>query len=352
MKKTILILLTIFSVMIFSEEAYKRIQVTGTATETIMPSSASIMFTISSENENLDKASQENAGTLDRYKSLLSKSGVKYEKIESSSYNSNKVEYWDNILVNKGEKEFTTALTVEITVRSQDNLRSIVNVLSTENIDRFSKSGKEEGVYQFTISEKAQDSKSSYQKALSRYRTLEAKVLKTSLVNEVRIASYDTNEVSKEKYDRVKKEKYMVTHVIKIKTKDVKNLGKLINLGYALNIYPNSYIQYDIDNKEQIENRLYEKAYLEAKKKAGKILAKTDLNLYKPLVVTDNSRYNIQPYNEYFSNYNPLMRKTDDIKKSSDKELMDLAGTSTLMINPKKQVVTKTVNIEFQMEKK
>ena len=60
MKKIILILLTIFSVMIFSDESdlfYKRIQVAGTATETLMPDTASIMFTIYTENEDMNKAS-------------------------------------------------------------------------------------------------------------------------------------------------------------------------------------------------------------------------------------------------------------------------------------------------------
>ena len=338
--------------MLFSEEVYKRIQVTGSATETISPSSASITFTITSENEDLTKASQDNAVILEKYKSLLSKSNIKYEKIESISYNSNKTEYWDNVLVNKGEKEFGTALSIEMDIRNQDKLRDLVNILSSENINYFSKSNKGDAIYSFTINETDVNSKMSYQKALSRYKTLESKLLKDSIVSEVRIASYDTKETNKEKYDRVKKEKYRVTHVIKIKTRDVNNLGKLVNLGFTLNIQPNSYIQYDIDNKEQIESRLYEKAYLEAKKKAEKILAKTSLDINKPLVVTDNSRFNIQPYDEYFYNYNPLARKTEDVMKSSEKELIDLANKPNLTINPKKQVVTKTVNIEFQMDNK
>ncbi|MBP9479008.1 MAG: SIMPL domain-containing protein, partial [Sebaldella sp.] len=60
----------------------------------------------------------------------------------------------------------------------------------------------------------------------------------------------------------------------------------------------------------------------------------------------------IQPYNEYFSNYNTLARPKEEVKKSSDKEITELVETSNLIINPKKQIVTKTVNIEFQIEKK
>ena len=355
MKKIILPLLAVFSMMIFfffSDTFYKRIQVTGTSTETITPSTASFTFTISTDDENLDKASEENAALLERYKKLLSKYGIKYEKIESVLYDSNKNEYWDNVLSNKGEKEFTSSLTIEITIKDQNKLRDIVNVLSSEKIDYFSKSGRETGTYQFNIRETAVDNKTSYQNALNKYKTIENSLSKTGLVSEIKISSYDTNEVNKEKYENIKKEKYVVTHTIKLKTGDMKNLGKIINFAQALNIYSNGYIQYDIDNKEQLESKLYEKAYLEAKKKADKILSKTDLTLLKPLVVTDNSRYSIQPYNEYFSNYNTLARPKEEVKKSSDKEITELVETSNLIINPKKQIVTKTVNIEFQIEKK
>ncbi len=355
MKKIILFLLSAFSIMIFSDTAdifYKRIQVTGTSTEIITPDTASLTFTISTDNEVLDKASEENAALLDRYKSLLSKSGIKYEKIESVIYDSNKNEYWDSVLTNKGEKEFTTTLSVEISIKDQNKLRDLVNVLSSENINYFSKTDNEPGVYRFSIKENAVDNKTSYQKALNRYKTIENSVLKTGLVNEIKISSYDNNEVSKEKYENVKKEKYIVTHTITLKTRDMKNLGKIINLAQALNMYSNSYISYDIDNKEQLESKLYEKAYLEAKKKADKILSQTDLTLLKPLVVTDNSRYSIQSYSEYFSSYNSLARPREEVQKSSDKEILDLVTTSNLVINPKKQTVTKTVNIEFQIEKK
>ena len=53
-----------------------------------------------------------------------------------------------------------------------------------------------------------------------------------------------------------------------------------------------------------IENKLYEKAYGEALKKAGKILGQTDLNLEKPLMITDNSVGELTSVYDYFDNYN------------------------------------------------
>ena len=50
----------------------------------------------------------------------------------------------------------------------------------------------------------------------------------------------------------------------------------------ALGIGTNGSIEYDIDNKQQLENELYENAYKEALKKAQVILGKNRLKLKKP----------------------------------------------------------------------
>ena len=52
----------------------------------ISPNSAKIRLTIQTENENLDKASAENSQILERYKRLLSQTGTKYNKINSTGY--------------------------------------------------------------------------------------------------------------------------------------------------------------------------------------------------------------------------------------------------------------------------
>ena len=77
--------------------------------------------------------------------------------------------------------------------------------------------------------------------------------------------------------------------------RDLKNLGNIINVASALGIGTTGQIEYDIDNKQQLENELYENAYKEALKKAQVILGKTDLNLKNPVTITDKSYGIIQP---------------------------------------------------------
>ena len=354
MRKITAVLILIFTIIIYSEESdvfYKRIQVTGTAVETLLPDTAGITFVITTKSESLKKSSEENARILQRYKKLLSKSGIKYEKIESVLYDSYETKDWDSVLMNEGKKEYTTMLDIEITVNNQENLKEITEILALENVDYFSKTGEETGEYIFNIEESAAESKASYQKALNRYKQIETKILKSGLASKMTISYYDTEENSLEEYEEKEVDKGTVSHRIRVQTRDMENIGKIINLALVLNIYPEGYIEYDIENKTALENKLYEKAYQEASKKAGKILGKTDLNLEKPLLITDNSTGGTGPVYSYFSNYNYFYENSNDNKKKSDKELIKLADSRSFVINPIEYIITKTVNAEFQIEK-
>ena len=355
MKKIVVILVLICTVIIYSEENdifYKRIQVTGTASETLSPDTAGISFVITTEGESIKQASAKNAETLQRFKKLLSKSGVKYEKIESVLYDSYESKDWDSVVKNEGKKEYVTMLNIEIAVNNQENLREITEILSAENINYFSKAGKETGEYEFSIEEKAAGGKDSYQKALNRYKKMETKLLKSGLASKMTISSYDTEENSLEEYEEKEIDKGTVNHRIKVQTRDLENIGKIISLAFVLDIQAEGYIEYDIDNKTAIENRLYEKAYREALGKAEKILGKTELNLKKPLMITDRSTGQIEPVYGYFDNYNNFYEEDNsDNKKKSDSQLIKSANSSDLVINPGKFTVSKTINAEFQIEK-
>ena len=93
------------SVFSFSDNASeKRIQVRGTATKEIAPNYAKIYLQITTQDENLEKASKKNADILAKYKNLLSKTNTKYEKIQSIDYNTYKNYNWESTTVNKGKK--------------------------------------------------------------------------------------------------------------------------------------------------------------------------------------------------------------------------------------------------------
>ena len=122
--------------------------------------------------------------------------------------------------------------------------------------------------------------------------------------NTVKISGYDNKEISLEKRTNKRKDIQVVSHDIEVETRDLKNLGNIISVANALGIGTNGSIEYDIDNKQQLENELYENAYKEALKKAQVILGKTDLNLKNPVTITDKSNGVIHPYRDYNYSYN------------------------------------------------
>ena len=94
--------------MLFQE---KRIQVRGNINKgNFFQTVQKITLEIVTENDNLDKASKENSEMLEKYKNLLRKTNTKYEKINSSDYNTSENYWWDTEVQNEGEKEFRSIL--------------------------------------------------------------------------------------------------------------------------------------------------------------------------------------------------------------------------------------------------
>ena len=352
MKKIIALLIMIFSVLSFAdgEVAGKRIQVRGVSQKEIMPNSAKIALTIQTENESLDKASTENSKILERYKRLLAQTGTKYNKINSTGYSTYESYEWDTVVENKGKKEYQTKLSVEVDRISLDTLKNFMNILATEKI--YSLNRSKNGTYIFTIESQNVTNKQAYQNAMSKFNNIQQKLSKAGIpANTVKISGYDNNEISLEKRTSNKKNIQVVSHQIEVETRDLKNLGNIINVASALGIGTTGQIEYDIDNKQQLENELYENAYKEALKKAQVILGKTDLNLKNPVTITDKSYGIIQPYYDYnYNYYNEANYATNVVQlKKSDRELLDESSRRNIVISPKKLNISKTVYIEFEI---
>ena len=352
MKRIIALFMIIFSVLSFSnnEITGKRIQVRGVSKKEIMPNSAKIALTIQTENESLDKASAENSQILERYKRLLAQTGTKYNKINSTGYSTYESYEWDTIVENKGKKEYQTKLSVEVDRISLDTLKNFMNILATEKI--YSLNRSKNGTYIFTIESQNVTNKQAYQNAMSKFNDIQQKLSKAGIpANTVKISGYDNKEISLEKRTSNKKNIQVVSHQIEVETRDLKNLGNIINVASALGIGTTGQIEYDIDNKQQLENELYENAYKEALKKAQVILGKTDLNLKNPVTITDKSYGIIQPYYDYnYNYYNEANYATNVVQlKKSDRELLDESSRRNIVISPKKLNISKTVYIEFEM---
>ena len=352
MKRIIALFMIIFSVLSFSnsEITGKRIQVRGVSKKEIMPNSAKIALTIQTENESLDKASAENSQILERYKRLLAQTGTKYNKINSTGYSTYESYEWDTVVENKGKKEYQTKLSVEVDRISLDTLKNFMNILATEKI--YSLNRSKNGTYIFTIESQNVTNKQAYQNAMSKFNNIQQKLSKTGIpANTVKISGYDNKEISLEKRTSNKKNIQVVSHQIEVETRDLKNLGNIINVASALGIGTTGQIEYDIDNKQQLENELYENAYKEALKKAQVILGKTDLNLKNPVTITDKSYGIIQPYYDYnYNYYNEANYATNVVQlKKNDRELLDESSRRNIVISPKKLNISKTVYIEFEI---
>ena len=304
MKKIITLLMIIFSVLSFAdgEVTGKRIQVRGVSQKEISPNSAKIRLTIQTENENLDKASAENSQILERYKRLLAQTGTKYNKINSTGYSTYESYNWDTVVENKGKKEYQTKLSIEVDRLSLDTLKNFMNVLATEKI--YSLNRSKNGTYIFTVTSQNATNKEAYQNAMSKFNEIQQKLNKAGIPAWIiKISGYDNKEINLEKRTNNRKNIQIVSHEIEVETRDLKNLGNIINVANTLGIGTTGQIEYDIDNKQQLENELYENAYKEALKKAQVILGKTDLNLKNPVTITDKSYGVIQPYTDYNYSY-------------------------------------------------
>ena len=227
----------IFSVLSFSDSEVtgKRIQVRGISKKEIAPNSAKINLRIQTENENLDKASAENSQILERYKRLLAQTGTKYNKISSIGYSTYESYIWDTVVENKGKKEYQTKLSVEVDKISLDMLKNFMNVLADEKI--YSLNRNKNGTYIFIIQSQNATNKQAYQNAMSKFNEIQQKLNKAGIPAEIiKIAGYDNKEINLEKRTNNRKNIQIVSHEIEVETRDLKNLGNIINVANTLGI--------------------------------------------------------------------------------------------------------------------
>ena len=222
-----------------------------------------------------------------------------------------------------------------------------MSVLANEKIYEVKRNAQ--GVNIFEIEMRDKSAKAAYQKALDKFNGLQQKLGSKGLRDKIKIVGFTNDEVSLEKRESVKKEINTVTHTIEVETRDMKNIGNIISVAQILGIGTNGYIEYDIDNKQKLEDELYENAYKEALKKAQVILGETDLNLKNPVTITDKSQGVIRPYSDYNYSYYGNVLTDSKVLEKSEKELLDKVSEKRIVVNPRKLDISKTVYIEFEM---
>lgn len=352
MKRLILILTFIFTLTIFGNDiTEKRIQVSGTARKEIIPDTAKIRLTINTNDENLEKATKLNNDTLEKYKTLLKELNINYDSINSIDFNTNKYYNYKDIILNKGQKEFETSLKIDVNSIDINLLEKLISILSKSDI--YSMKKNKNNNYSFVISDKASTQKEAYQKALNNFEVIKRKLFENNIdLSILNLVGFNNQTINLEKTENKKIENYNVAHQLELNTHDFQNLGKIIDLAHILNIDTDNYIEYDIKNKLQLEDELYQNSYNIALNKAKIILNKTDLVLEKPIVITDNSTGSIKPYYSYLNKtyyYDKYYTTEENIKESNSSIISKLQEYDTNII-PKKQKIEKSIYIEFEIK--
>ncbi len=352
MKKLILILSFIFTVTIFANNSLsKRIEVSGTSKKEITPDIAKIQLIISTNNENLDKAIKMNNDTLEKYKNILKEVNITYNNINSIDFNTNKYYNYKNIILNKNQKEFETSLKINLSKIDINLLEQLISILVKNDI-YFMEKDKNDN-YSFVIKDKASTQKEAYQKTLNKFNKIKTKLAENNIDSSIiNLVGFNNQTINLEKIENKKVEYYNVVHQVELSTNDFKNLGKIIDLAYLLNIDTNNYIEYDIKNKVQLNDELYQNSYKIALNKAKIILNKTDLSLQKPITIVDNSTDNIKSYFSYFNkeNYYENNNTTEEnINESNTSIIAKLQEANTVII-PEKKNINKSIHVEFEMK--
>lgn len=353
MKKLILILSFIFTVTIFANNSLsKRIKVSGTSKKEITPDIAKIQLIISTNNENLDKAIKMNNDTLEKYKNILKEVNITYNNINSIDFNTNKYYNYKNIILNKNQKEFETSLKINLSKIDINLLEQLISILVKNDI-YFMEKDKNDN-YSFVIKDKASTQKEAYQKTLNKFNKIKTKLAENNIDSSImNLVGFNNQTINLEKIENKKVEYYNVVHQVELSTNDFKNLGKIIDLAYLLNIDTNNYIEYDIKNKVQLNDELYQNSYKVALNKAKIILNKTDLSLQKPITIVDNSTDNIKSYFSYFNkeNYyeNNYNTTEENINESNASIIAKLQEANTVII-PEKKNINKSIHVEFEMK--
>ena len=353
MKKLILILSFIFTVTIFANNSLsKRIEVSGTSKKEITPDIAKIQLIISTNNENLDKAIKMNNDTLEKYKTILKEVNITYNNINSIDFNTNKYYNYKNVILNKNQKEFETSLKINLSKIDINLLEQLISILVKNDI-YFMEKDKNDN-YSFVIKDKASTQKEAYQKTLNKFNKIKTKLAENNIDSSImNLVGFNNQTINLEKIENKKVEYYNVVHQVELSTNDFKNLGKIIDLAYLLNIDTNNYIEYDIKNKVQLNDELYQNSYKVALNKAKIILNKTDLSLQKPITIIDNSTDNIKSYFSYFNkeNYyeNNYNTTEENINESNASIIAKLQEANTVII-PEKKNINKSIHVEFEMK--
>lgn len=301
MKKIMMSLLILSSFNLFSanENLIRKISVTGNSEKEVMPDVAVINFLISEKDKDLNVATKKTKDALENFKQGLRTRKIQIGEIETVSfYDKKETEYEEDVKPknSKNQKQKTEIKTpvsytakIEILVKNIDfnRLSGLIGVDGDKNFDKIEKNFSQ-NAYSVNLKETDKTVDAALNKLFVKVNDVKEKLQSVSdTKNDVIFGGYKITE-NFTNDSKTSVDMYYVIHNLKLSVKNLKNLNTIISLAADNDIYINGSIQFDLSNKDEIEQQMYKQAFNEAEQKAKSILKSSVLKLGNPIMVSED----------------------------------------------------------------
>lgn len=301
MKKIMMSLLILSSFNLFSanENLIRKISVTGNSEKEVMPDVAVINFLISEKDKDLNVATKKTKDALENFKQGLRARKIQIGEIETVSfYDKKETEYEEDAKPknSKNQKQKTEIKTpvsytakIEILVKNIDfnRLSGLIGVDGDKNFDKIEKNFSQ-NAYSVNLKETDKTVDAALNKLFVKVNDVKEKLQSVSdTKNDVIFGGYKITE-NFTNDSKTFVDMYYVIHNLKLSVKNLKNLNTIISLAADNDIYINGSIQFDLSNKDEIEQQMYKQAFNEAEQKAKSILKSSVLKLGNPIMVSED----------------------------------------------------------------
>lgn len=301
MKKIMMSLLILSSFNLFSanENLIRKISVTGNSEKEVMPDIAVINFLISEKDKDLNVATKKTKDALENFKQGLRARKIQIGEIETVSfYDKKETEYEEDVKPknSKNQKQKTEIKTpvsytakIEILVKNIDfnRLSGLIGVDGDKSFDKIEKNFSQ-NAYSVNLKETDKTVDAALNKLFVKVNDVKEKLQSVSdTKNDVIFGGYKITE-NFTNDSKTPVDMYYVIHNLKLSVKNLKNLNTIISLAADNDIYINGSIQFDLSNKDEIEQQMYKQAFNEAEQKAKSILKSSVLKLGNPIMVSED----------------------------------------------------------------
>ena len=348
MKKIILLLLLIFSVLAYTEPI-RKLSVTGNAEKEVMPDIARMNFRIYTKNEDLKKAGKENETNFENFKNELKKKNISITNLTTNNYFTQKS--FEAPKSKEEKEEFLTTLVFSVKVTDYSKIPSLIELAEKNYIKNFRNLNSDKSTYLIEINKSSSQKNTSISEAFGAYDNIKAQLSKLGIYNDdISIYSYSntSRKVSNTKPPK-NEEFYNIYNDFSLELKDIKKINDVIKIAENNKINLQGNIAFDISNKDEIESELYNKAYEQSKTKATSILKSSNMTLGDPLVVSENISYqNVAIQEDYM--YDQVVVAPQALAFSYDERKAPAAMAPKPVVNYKPQVLKLTQNVSILFE--